>query len=165
MGVLIYPPTQESNQKKMHITNWRTVGILEDGRVDVVIAGCERYLLEMTIDQFWSANHQSTPILNEFQYVNSTLSCPECEGRGKVDWVQKVRSKNNHVYSHRSVSYYRRNKKVRNKITPILSLIPMTIMYGSEPNLLPGQEICPTCKGTGLYIIRNERILERISDA
>jgi hypothetical protein len=169
MAIIKHPKTQlsktglHSRDHFIFITNWRLVGTLNNNeQIDIINAACDRFIVHMSFEEFKKAiiKGQAEAV---YQFVNIALSCSTCKGRGKLDWISKITQKvDNNRYTQKSVSYYKRNKNRINEVTPIKSIWPVEKLYASEPNLLEGQELCPVCKGTGLFMMKNSDIIKSI---
>lgn len=146
MGTILFKETEGllSNKifDKIPVTNWRTVAELGDNRLEVVIARLHRFVIhDITLDYFHLTNKHRYIIEKFFDYINSPLGCSLCHGAGRIDWVQKARGAKAEPVLN-LVRAYVRDKNVTNNLNKDL--------YGSQPKIFDGQELCSHCLGTGL---------------
>jgi len=163
MGKIIFKKTEELWRRKVFdevpITNWRTVSEMDENKIEVVIARLHRFIIhDLTIDYFHETNKHRYIIERAFDYINSPLGCSMCLGSGRVDWIQKARSARGPAVID-LVRNYVRNPNVINDLMTLKQ--DRVNLYGSQPRIYDGQEVCGHCNGTGLESITplNESIM------
>ncbi len=161
MGLINFPKHDQLKPpfNSIPITNWRLVGDVGANRIEIVSRWFHRFIIhDITLEYFHKINMHSYIEERRFNYVNSAAACSICHGAGKVDWIQKVRARGTPVVN--IVKNYWRNKKVTNRLLPIQGHGSILYtLYGSEPNLHEGQEICGRCKGTGIGLMSKSQLL------
>lgn len=158
MGTIKFPKHNDLRKSfnEIPITNWRTLGDLDNDQVQVVIARFHRFIIEdMTIEYFHRMNKYRFIDVRRFQYINSAAACCICHGAGKVDWIQKARPEGIPVIDIKK--NYWRDKDVVNHLSSLGYQV--NELYGSQPKLYEGQELCGRCKGTGMESIKGSQFL------
>ena len=165
MGEVTFPKNDplKAPFDKIPVANWRTLGDLGNDKVEVVIARFHRFIIhDMTIDYFHLTNLHRYIVERKFRYVNNALACAVCHGSGKVDWIQKVRSQSRLVMDpHKN---YWRDKNTINCLLPITQGYQVYHLYGSQPRIYEGQEVCGRCKGTGMESMKATQFLFEMGD-
>jgi hypothetical protein len=146
MGTIQIPKSNPRCRESIPVTNWRILGETNSG-IQVVIARFNRFeIRDLTIDYFHTINRNRYIVERNFYYLNTAAACGICKGAGKVDWIQKARPEGTPVIEVKK--NYWRNRDV---IHPYQTHgFQVKRLFGSEPNLYQGEEICGRCKGTGL---------------
>jgi len=136
---------------QINIKNWRTVGVLNSTKIEVVLFNFQKYIIHMSFDEFTNLSIIDLTLKKKYKYIFHTLSCNMCHGAGCVDWVQKVRMYEKQAM--KNVTFYQRDVNVINKFDHMQSNSKHSLqsLYGSVPYLKDGFEICSVCKGTGLF--------------
>ena len=136
---------------QINIKNWRTVGVLNSTKIEVVLFNFQMYVIHMTLDEFFNLSRNNATLKKKYRFICHTKSCKVCHGAGCVDWVQKVRMYEKQAM--KNVTFYQRDVNVINKFVHMQSNSKHSLqsLYGSVPQLKDGFEICSVCKGTGLF--------------
>ncbi len=160
MGVIVFEASDTMPERswgvtaqiyRIHVTNWRVLCEHEKKDTIFVIASSfKAFEIEnMTAQEFLDINTDKEIISKPFQYDSHTLSCDKCHGVGKVDWVKNVI--NVMPRQGTSLKAVRRNGKDITKFLPPLLYDGVKSMIGSVPILHDGDELCSSCRGTGIY--------------
>ncbi len=161
MGVIKFEPSETIPERSwgltrplyfMHITNWRILCEHEtNDTIFVTVGNFKTFEVEnLTIEELFAVNTNMDIISRPFKYGFHLLSCDKCHGIGKVDWVKNVI---NVMPKHGTLfKTFRRNGKHITKFDPPFSYEGIKSMIGSVPIVDDGYELCPSCKGTGIYI-------------
>jgi len=162
MGKIIFKASKNLSSNKIFdeipISNWRTVAEMDKDKLEVVIARLHRFIIyDITLEYFHLTNKNRYIIERTFEYINSPLGCSLCHGVGRIDWIQKARNTKSAPVLNIARSYFR-DKDVINVLRTVEH--DMINVYGSQPKIFDGQEVCGHCLGTGLESIRpiNESI-------
>ena len=170
MGIVKFIPNEEvpspSVKKtgvfnKLHTTNWRVM--TASRTVETIAVAMSNFkmfeIYNITVEEFLNNNFIKGTIEKPFKYHCNLLSCGICFGDGCVDWIQKAVSRSTDV--PQMPPAYRRNLNYISKFEPLDEHKNITVaIYGSAPKIFDGNELCSTCKGTGVNSIRLLKQLE-----
>lgn len=154
MGTIQFRSTEELPRTPFNsipVTNWRTLGVMKDDRLEVVLARFHRFVIhDITLEYFHLINKHRYIDKRSYRYVNNALACSVCHGAGRLDWIQKARNRGSHVME--SNRNYRRNPEIISDLLPVSvnSKHEIVRLYGSKPKIFDGQEVCDRCIGTGM---------------
>jgi hypothetical protein len=180
-----YSYDKELEYYKLDCCDWRAVIEIKQEPL-LVILGHKVYKLldkKTTFENFYKitqdGKYRPTPVPAE--EIGVTLPCARCGGDGKTDWVQKVMKKDKNIVPmpHKRDPYGRilkfrvpigKNPHVKQEPAhehPFFALGYLTdylekgithqFIYTSLPHLHREEELCPSCYGSGLRVIADDK--------
>jgi len=141
--------------KYINLQNWR--GLRETNYRDtdglyVILKNFRMYFIpNFTIKEFHEANYCNKTLNNEYKYIKNVLSCDQCNGDGKMDWVETARGGKIKPQHHHGGD----DRFIRGKHTPIHKLVydpKLAPQYVSSVAIKKGEEVCRKCSGSGLLL-------------
>jgi hypothetical protein len=171
MGIVKFIPNEEAPSpsvkkkgvfNKLHTTNWRVM--TASRTVEAIAVAMSNFkmfeIYNITVEEFLNNNFIKGTVEKPFKYQCNLLSCGVCLGDGYVDWIQKAVSRSSPELPAMSYTY-RRNVNYISKFEPLDEHKNITVaIYGSAPKIFDGNELCSTCKGTGVNSMRLLKQLE-----
>ena len=125
--------------------------------------------LEVLIQAFNDKEYYESEIGHMWKYIGSILTCNKCKGAGVLDFVENVMGKRGHrespIYDFFKISEGRERKvEMDPSITANLHTYHMWrsphifVRTAVKPRIM---EYCSECKGTGLYVARMMRVVDK----
>lgn len=150
MGVILQKEKNDTmiklEKKPLCVTNWKLIRPDDNGML-IFINNLSFYVYDLTFDKLNDINLNNKRTFYRYEYISSTLSCSNCGGTGKIDWVEKATQRKRAKHRMKLVPYIRDQK----------GLLKVLSYHGHEAisssvKLKTGEEHCYECLGCGLHL-------------
>jgi len=165
MGVILKSggPVVLYIENRVRITNWRYI-IPKDNGILTCVSNYLFFIYDIKLKDFVEIASKNIKKSYNFEYQNHTLVCPQCRGRGVIDWVNKVIKEppdhNGKFYGpYTDTPAYKRGALVK-KITPWDG----DVIYISGPPKKLGEEYCVECHGCGVLLAPSIKSIEVVKN-
>ena len=157
----------DSREKEViFLQNWRAIREWKHKDLFglyIIIKSFRLYFIpDFTMSDLHEANHNNVKLDIPYVYVKNVLSCPQCFGDGKQDWIETARGGK----TDKERTYHRGpDKFARSRVGPI-NIVDFDVhtapYYTSTVHLRKGDEICKKCSGSGLLLAERDLIKDSI---
>lgn len=140
----------------INLHNWRAVIELGDRGIYVITREYRLMFLQgLTFPKFNYLNSIHASIEIPYEIMKNYISCSRCHGVGKSDWVGVITGDKQKFWE-----YIFRFKRGGKTIT-VVEHDRKTFLL-SRPSVKQGEEICPSCFGSGIYFKGGAKFLKEM---
>lgn len=135
--------------KIINLHNWRAAieNYVDDPEgITIITRNCRVIFFEgLTFNQlnYFNSIHIEKEI--PYRIIRNHLTCIRCRGVGKADWVQITRGKSPRSFILEELDFRRKPGKIT-----VVEYKGKTFLL-SQPLIKTGEELCPSCFGSGIY--------------